>query len=155
MKVFYYCKSCSKPVYKRYAGYCQTCWRYFEVEHGKVYPLPKYGEVSYVEDTDDKQFGMAICHICGKAYKKLQQHIYYAHGMYKHEYCTKFGIDNKSRLTSEDYHNVMRGYAYKYNMPEQLKSTGVDTRFKAGQSNKYIRSAMTMKRLKEKQFNKN
>ena len=154
MGILYYCKFCGKPSYLQYAGYCQSCWRYFVLDGGKVYDLPKYSEISYVEDVNSNQYGMVICHICGKAFRKLQQHIYYSHNMSKREYCAKYGIDNKSRLTCDEYHNKMKNYAYKYDMPEQLKSAGVDTRFKAGHNNKYVRSAMSMKRLKNQQFHK-
>ena len=43
----------------------------------------------------------------------------------------------------------MSEYAYKYNMPEQLKRTGVNTRFRTGHNNKYKRSYMTRQRLIE------
>jgi len=146
------CSFCGKEVESRYNGYCQSCWRYFEYDGYKIFKLPEFGEISYVEEKNDPQYGMVICHICGKAFNKLQQHIYYSHGMSKREYCRMFGIDNKSRLTERCYHKKMSDYAYKYNMPEQLKQCGVSTRFVKGHDNFYERSPMTMNRLKENKF---
>lgn len=142
------CKSCGKQTLKRYGGYCQTCWRYFKIDGYRQFDIPEFGRVEYVEDETDKQYGMVICHICGKAFIKLQQHIYYAHHIHKKYYCLQFGLDNKVRLTQDEYHNKMSEYAYHYNMPEQLKRTGVNTRFKCGHKGNYNRSPMTMKRLK-------
>ena len=142
------CSSCGRETVARYNGYCQRCWVYFKHNNYKVFKLPKFGEVGYVEDVNDKQYGMIICHICGKAYNKLQQHIYYSHNIFKKDYCKQFGLDNGVRLTSDEYHLRMSDYAYKYNMPEQLKRTGVSTRFKKGHKGNYIRSPMTMRRLR-------
>jgi len=152
MDVLYYCKSCFKPCYLRYDGYCQSCWRYFNHDKYKQFDLPEYGKIGYVTDVNDKQYGMVICHICGKAFTKLQQHIYYSHNVYKKDYCKQFGIDNKSRLTSEEYHSKMSNYAYQYDMPEQLKVAGAKTRFKTGHNNNYTRSAMTKERLSKNCF---
>lgn len=143
------CKSCGKEDVPRYGGYCQRCYIYFKHNKYKTYELPEFGKVSYVEDKKDNQYGMVICHICGKAYTKLQQHIYYSHHILKKDYCLQFGLDNKVRLTTDDYHNKMSRYAYKYDMPNQLKKTGIATRFKKGHTCNYIRSPMTMKRLRE------
>ena len=76
------CKSCGKETPKRYDGYCQVCWKYFKYDNYKIFDLPNYGEVKYVDDIYDKQYGMVVCHICGKAFIKLQQHIYYVHHIY-------------------------------------------------------------------------
>lgn len=142
------CKSCGKEAPARYNGLCQVCWRYFKYDNYKEFDLPEFGKIGYVEDEKDRQYGMVICHICGKAFTKLQQHIYYAHHIYKKDYCLQFGLDNKVRLTSDEYHIRMREYAYKYDMPKQLMRTGKATRFKKGHNNNYIRSPMTIARLK-------
>lgn len=141
------CKSCGK-VDKNYAGYCQKCYVYFikngfETFKDKV----QYGIMSYVDDEKSKQYSMPICHICGRAYAKLQQHIYYTHHMLKNEYCDKFGLDHCVTLTSNDYHKKMSEYAYRYDMDEQLLKVGKDTRFKKGHENSYERSHMTKERL--------
>lgn len=142
------CKFCGASD-KNYAGYCQRCYNYFNVNKYKNYlGQTQYGKLSFVEDINSKQYGMPICHICGNAYTKLQSHIYYAHHIFKNEYCDKFGLDRKVRMTTNEYNKKMSDYAYQYNMDEQVKKVGLKTRFKKGQSNKYERSYMTMERLK-------
>lgn len=142
------CKSCGKTS-KSYAGYCQQCYNYFIVKNFKTYKdKTRYGEIAYVDDKNSKQHSMPICHICGKAYTKLQQHIYYAHNMSKKEYCDKFGLDHNVLLTSNDYHQKMSELAYKYDMDEQLRKAGKNTRFKKGHNRNYERSYMTKERLK-------
>lgn len=142
------CKSCGK-LDKNYNGYCQKCYTYFIKNGYKTFlEETEYGKVSYVMDKNSKQYSMPICHICGKAYAKLQQHIYYTHHMLKNEYCDKFGLDHCVKLTSNDYHQRMSELAYQYDMDEQLLKVGKDTRFKKGQDNNYKRSHMTKERLK-------
>lgn len=142
------CKSCGKPD-KNYAGYCQKCYTYFVVNGFIEYKNQvSYGKMSYVEDIHSKQYSMPICHICGKAFNKLQQHIYYTHKMLKNEYCDRFGIDHKVTMTSNNYHQKMSALAYHYDMDEQLRVAGLNTRFKKGHSSNYKRSPMTMERLK-------
>lgn len=141
------CKSCGH-VDKNYAGYCQKCYTYFYVNHYKTYyDYIKYGTLSRVTEKGN-QFGMPICHICGKAYTKLQSHIYNAHHMSKNEYCDMFGLDRKVRMTTDKYNKIMHDYALQYNMDKQVVRVGIKTRFKKGQDNHYKRSYMTMERLK-------
>ena len=147
------CKFCGKtqktPLSK---GYCVSCYQYF-IQHKFIqYTQPKYGEIGIVKDKKDKQYGMIICHICGKAFTKLQQHIWYSHNLTKIEYCDLFGLDHKIRLTEDTYNSKMSKYAIDNNMGEQLKVVGVDTRFVKGNRGTYKRSYQTMQRLKN-QFN--
>lgn len=130
-------------------GYCQKCYTYFYRKKYKLFDIPKFGDIGFVTDKNSKQYGWPVCHICGKAFVKLQQHIYYTHHLTKSEYCERFGIDKKSRLTNSEYNQKMRDYAYKYNMDEQIKRVGQNTRFQKGVKNNYIRSYMTRKRLKD------
>lgn len=112
---------------------CHACYEYFYKNSYKLYIKSKYGRIDFVQDKESNQYNYLICHECGKAFMKLQQHIYNQHKMTKNEYCDKWGLNHNIRLTNENYHLKMRNYAYKYNMSEQLKSTGIDTRFKLGQ----------------------
>lgn len=147
--MYIWCKFCGK-FDKNYSGYCQRCYTYFVREHKENFKdLLEYGVLHTVDDEGSKQYGMPICHICGNAYTKLQQHIFYVHNISKKEYCKMFGLDNKVVMTSPSYHKKMREYAYKYNMDEQVKEIGKETRFKKGQNNNYERSYMTMQRLKK------
>lgn len=142
------CKCCGK-IDRNYAGYCQKCYTYFVRNGYKTYKDKiQYGVMSYVSDENDKQFSMPICHICGKAFNKLQQHIYYAHNLLKNEYCDKFGLDHKVSMTSNDYHQKMSELAYLYDMDEQVRVVGKNTRFQKGHDRNYKRSHMTMERLK-------
>lgn len=143
------CKFCGKTD-KNYAGYCQRCYTYFYVnQYGLFTDKIQYGKLSFVDDINDKQFGMPICHICGKAYTKLQSHIHYAHNMTKKEYCDEFGLDRNIQMTTPEYNKKMRDYALQYNMDEQVKRVGQNTRFKKGVKHTYKKSYMTMKRLEE------
>ena len=64
------CKCCGKEITRnRYSGYCQACYRYFVIEGKRLYDTPEIGKVVYAENGD------AICHICGKAFRKLGGHI--------------------------------------------------------------------------------
>ena len=142
------CKFCG-VLDKSYAGYCQKCYTYFCINQYKNYKdKVRNGELSIVDDKNDKQFGMRICHICGNAYIKLQSHIYHSHHISKNEYCDKFGLDRKTRMTTDIYNRMMHDYALLYKMDEQLKRVGQKTRFQKGVSNKYERSYMTKERLR-------
>lgn len=143
------CKSCGNYA-RSYSGFCQRCYTYFVKNGYETFKDEvEYGKLSRVNDKNSKQYGMPICHICGKAYKKLQQHIFYVHHMTKDEYCNHFGLDRGIRMTTDEYNKKMSNYAYQYKMDEQLKKVGVNTRFKKGSKNVYKRSFMTMERLKK------
>lgn len=142
------CKFCKKPLRASYGGLCQRCYQYFKVNNGKIFEKPEYGTIGIVIDKNSPQYNMRICHICGMAYTKLQQHIYYAHDMSKKEYCDMFGLDHKARLTTDNYNKKMRDYAYKYDMDKQLITAGENTRFQKGHDKNYIRSYQTQQRLK-------
>ena len=141
------CKFCGK-LDKNYNGYCQQCYGYFIRNNFVLFKNVEYGKLNFVEDKDSPQYGMPICHICKRAYIKLQSHIYNTHNMTKNEYCDKFGLDRGIKMTTKTYQQMMRDYAYKYNMDEQVKRVGMKTRFKKGCNNKYQRSYMTIERLK-------
>ena len=141
-----YCKFCGKED-KNYAGYCQKCYNYFCVLGYKTYGA-EYGKICRVDDINDRQYGMVICHICHRAFTKLQSHVYYAHNLSKKEYCKQFGLDNNSRLTEETYNKKMSDLAYKYDMDKQVVRVGNKTRFQQGHNGSYERSYMTKERLK-------
>ena len=119
------CKECGKETTKLYGDMCQGCYMYFR-NGGKVYAPAEKGRVEYTED------GKVICHICGRAYKRLGSHIKESHGMTIKEYKEQFGLCAKAKTTEETYSSTMSKYAKKYHMDEQLKRTGKNTRFKKG-----------------------
>lgn len=141
------CKFCKKQSKKNYSGYCISCYQYFILHENDTWCPSDYGELARVNNENHKQYGMPICHICGKAFTKLQQHIWYAHEMTKDEYCDKFGLDRKINMTTKEYNKKMSDYAYKYNMDDQLREAGKQTRFQKGHKNNYTRSYQTKQRL--------
>lgn len=147
------CKFCGKEQSSPLSyGYCVSCYQYFILHnYGTWYPS-QYGSLATVQAKDNEQYGWPVCHECGKAYKKLQQHIWYSHHMTKKEYCDKWGLDHKIRMTSDDYNKKMSNYAYKYKMDSQVKRVGKKTRFKKGHKNNYVRSYQTRQRLAQNTF---
>lgn len=136
------CTSCNRDFDRKQLvdGLCQTCLKYFN-EGGEINPLPEPGTIGY----DNR--GYVVCHICGKAYKKLGAHTYQMHDLLIKEYKELFGLCNNTKTTERTYSQTMRNYAYQYNMPEQLRITGANTRVKPGDT--HLRLGKTL-RLQEK-----
>ena len=105
---------------------CQACYNYYH-KGGTDNPLPPLGKVEY----DSR--GYVVCHICGRAYKRLGSHIKESHGMSIAEYKAKFELCNNAKTTERNYSEHMHNLAYKYDMPNRLQITGYPTRIKKGQ----------------------
>lgn len=122
------CSKCGKPISgKIYPDEtCQACYNYYH-KGGTDNPLPALGKIEY----DHR--GYVVCHICGRAYKRLGSHIKESHGMSIAEYKAKFELCNKSKTTERNYSEHMHDLAYKYDMPKRLQITGKATRFKKGE----------------------
>lgn len=127
------CKSCGKDTShdNRFCGYCQGCYRYFRTG-GTVNPLPPKGVIA----KDSR--GYVVCHICGKAYRRLGSHVKESHGLTIAEYKEQFGICNNTKTTEITYSNHMHELAYKYNMPERLQATGKATQIKVGEKDRRL-----------------
>lgn len=127
------CKSCGKDTShdNRFGGYCQSCYKYFR-DGGTVNPVPPKGVVA----KDHR--GYVVCHICGKAYRRLGSHIKESHGMTIAEYKEKFGLCNNAKTTEINYSQHMHELAYKYEMPQRLKEAGKATRIKTGEKDKRL-----------------
>ena len=123
-----FCKSCGKSLSKSYGGYCQACYNYFR-NGGIENPIPPKGVIA----KDSR--GYIICHICGKAYKRLGSHVREVHKMTITDYKEEFGLCNNARTTEENYSKCMRNYAYQYNMDKMLKQKGQATRITKGENN--------------------
>lgn len=123
------CKCCGDIIENRHSDLCQSCYVYFK-EGGVIHPLPKEGNV----EKDER--GYVICHICGKAYKKLGSHVANKHNMTTDIYREKFGLCSRTKITETNYSQKMSAFAYKNNMPEQLKAIGLNTRIKFGEKDK-------------------
>ena len=122
----YKCLECGKEIKKLYPGHtCQGCYNYFR-KGGTINRLPALGEV--VRDNR----GYVVCHICGRAYKRLGSHIKESHDMTIAEYKEVFGLCNNTRTTEYTYSQHMRDLAYQYDMPVKLQIAGFNTRIKAG-----------------------
>lgn len=142
------CKCCGDTIENRRTDLCQSCYVYFR-NGGVVHPLPKEGTV----EKDER--GFVICHICGKAYKKLGGHVVNKHHMTTEFYKEKFGLCSRTKITEAKYSQMMSALAYKYNMPEQLKSAGLNTRIKDGESNKRKGKKIRLQERIDKQQRKN
>lgn len=125
-------------------GYCQTCYRYFIMEKKEVYPLPKFGEITYAPNGD------CICPFCGKAFRKLGSHFYHAHHILAKDAHRKVGWDMNAKATNLDYRNLMRKKLQEKCVTHNLIEQGAKTRFKKNHPGrpKELVSPMTLKRLK-------
>lgn len=123
-----YCSKCGKELTihdKRYKGMCQGCFKYYR-DGGTDNPLPKKGRIA----TDER--GYVVCHICGRAYKRLGSHVKESHKMTMEQYKKKFGLCANARTTSQTYHKMMKDLAYKNGMDKQLVEAGKNTRIQKG-----------------------
>lgn len=124
------CTSCNKeltPANTYSRRLCKACHNYFG-KGGTINPLPDPGTIAHDER------GYVVCHICGRAYKRLGTHVKQSHDMTIKEYKERFGLCNNAKTTEANYSRMMHDYAYQYNMPEQLRITGTNTRIKPGET---------------------
>lgn len=131
------CKFCGNEAPNNMQGYCQACYLYFVSQGKKVYDLPEYGKVEYAENGD------AICHICGKAYRKLGAHIANGHHITMRDYCTKFGLFYRNNKASNpDYRRKMRTIQKDYCITDNLLKKGRATRLRKGDILRYSRKTL-------------
>lgn len=123
-----HCSKCNKPIIGRIypEETCQACYNYYR-KGGVDNPIPALGKIEH------DYRGYVICHICGRAYKRLGSHIKESHGLSIAEYKAKFELCNNAKTTESSYSNHMHNLAYKYNMPDRLIQTGKATRIKKGE----------------------
>lgn len=108
---------------------CQGCYTYIQ-NGGTFNTPPAAGEITYDER------GYVVCHICGRAYKRLGSHIRESHDMTIYEYKEEFGLCNSAKTTEHNYSEHMKELAYINGMPERLQRTGRNTRIKKGEKEK-------------------
>lgn len=127
------CSKCNKPINGKIypEETCQACYNYYH-KGGTDNPLPPLGKVEH----DHR--GYVICHICGRAYKRLGSHIKESHNMSIAEYKAEFELCNNARTTEKNYSEHMHNLAYKYDMPKRLQITGKSTRIKKGEKDKRL-----------------
>ena len=111
------CSKCGRIIEKNkcLGGMCQACYYYFK-NGGTENELPSKGVIKYDER------GCVICHICGRAYKRLGSHVKESHNMTIFEYKEQFGLCNNARTTEENYSKNMSKLAYKYDMHKSLQN---------------------------------
>ena len=121
-----FCQKCNKDIGKKsYNGMCQACYHYFK-NGGQENELPPNGVIM-------KDYrGCVICHICGRAYKKLGSHAKESHNLTIAEYKERFGLCSSAKTTEDIYSEKMRCLAYKNKMDKNLKEWGKNTRMKKG-----------------------
>ena len=95
------CSKCGKHTDRSYAGMCQSCYRYYH-DGGTENPLPPLGKIAH----DHR--GYVVCHICGRAYKRLGSHIKESHNMSIAEYKAKFELCNNAKTTEANYQARIR-----------------------------------------------
>ena len=122
------CTKCGKPITAKVYpnGTCQGCYNYYR-NGGIDNPLPPLGKI----ERDHR--GYVVCHICGRAYKRLGSHIKESHEMSIAEYKQQFELCNNAKTTEQNYSAHMHNLAYQYDMPQRLQITGAATRIKTGQ----------------------
>jgi hypothetical protein len=127
------CTKCGKVIQtKIYPGAtCQGCYLYY-LKGGTDNPIPPKGKIEH----DHR--GYVICHICGRAYKRLGSHVREFHNMSIAEYKAEFELCNNARTTENNYSNHMHHLAYKYDMPIRLQETGKATRIQKGERDKRL-----------------
>lgn len=128
-----FCRDCGQDITRdnRFGGLCQSCWVYYR-KGGTVNPLPPKGVIA----KDSR--GYIVCHICGKAYKRLGSHTKEKHHMHIAEYKERFELCNNAKTTESNYSSHMSELAYKYEMDKQLKEVGKATRIKKGEKDKRL-----------------
>lgn len=122
------CSKCGKHINgKIYPDQtCQSCYNYYH-KGGIDNPIPKKGTIAH------DYRGYVVCHICGKAYKRLGSHVKESHQMSIAEYKEKFGLCNNAKTTETTYSKHMRKLAYQHDMDKLLPVAGTNTRIKRGQ----------------------
>lgn len=128
-----FCRDCGQNIThdNRFGGLCQSCYNYYR-NGGTTNPIPPKGVIK----KDSR--GYIICHICGKAYKRLGSHTKEKHHMSIAEYKEKFELCANAKTTESNYSAHMSELAYKYEMPTMLKDVGKATRIKKGEKDKRL-----------------
>ena len=139
------CKFCNNLAPNNMRGDCQTCYRYFVMEKKEVYELPEHSEITYAPNGD------CICPFCGKAFRKLGLHFYYAHDLTSREAHERAGWYYNAKATNESYRDLMRDKLQDKCVVVNLLDKGQATRYVPGSSGRPRDkvSAMTLSRLKK------
>lgn len=133
---------------------CSKCYQLWSAANGrpKEHPLPSIGEITFDEQ------GFPICHVCGRAYKKLLMHVYQKHDMSEKEYKEKFGLDRTKGIVADSTkRKLQKSVKEHYNLvvKRNLLKGGKKTRFHVGDQGRTIDkcSPQTLERLKNWYWN--
>ena len=141
------CTFCNRGTKRLIKGYCSACYQSIKRSDGRYTPSP-YGTVNYSPN------GCPICHICGLAFEKLMNHVYYKHGMNEKEYKKKFGLNSHGLITAE-LKQKLRDHVY--NNPkcitENLLQNGVKNRYYKGDP-RCLENSMTYQELRRRKLKK-
>lgn len=74
---------------------CDSCLLMVK-KHPVIYCPPK-GEIHYDKD------GNILCHICGRGFKKLSEHLKFKHHISTSEYKEKFSLNRTAKLTGKNF----------------------------------------------------
>lgn len=127
---------------------CSKCYQLWSAANGKPkeYPLPAFGEITF-----DNQ-GYPICHICGRAYRKLLQHVNQKHSLTEIEYKRKFGLDRTGIIADSTKAKLQKSVKEHFNLvvEKNLLNGGKKTRFRKGDKGRTIDqcSPQTIERLR-------
>jgi hypothetical protein len=109
---------------------CRNCYQTRALYGNfKFHDLPPSGVIVYNDE------GNPICHICGRAYKKLMGHVRQKHDMTAYEYKKEFGLNTthsvmcKSSVELARKHNLEN---YDTVVTKNLIACGKQTRFTKG-----------------------
>lgn len=107
---------------------CDSCYQSY-CRSSFVHELPVYGETTQNEE------GHYICHICGRAFKKLMSHAVQTHHLTEHEYKLKFGLYSSVGLCAPSTKEKLKKAVYKHYpvvIHKNLVIEGEETQFKKG-----------------------
>jgi hypothetical protein len=116
---------------RKYArALCSRCYQTSSLYgDAKFHKLPPKGVVQYDKD------GNPICHICGRAYKKLMGHVRQKHDMTAYEYKKEFGLNTTHSIMCESSVELARKRNlenYSTVVTKNLIACGRQTRFTKG-----------------------
>lgn len=90
---------------------------------------PNYGKVIKLPN------GLLVCHICGKAFRKLGAHVVQKHNITSYQYKVMFGLETSHGLISEEHKQHLSDCVrrnFDLCVMQNLVQNGINTRFVKG-----------------------
>lgn len=118
------CKFCGDTILvNNMQGYCQKCYKYFIMDNKKIYNIPEYGHIAVTENGD------IVCPLCGKAFRKLGQHLYLSHKLLAQDAFVQFGWPKNVKASNAEYRYHMKDVQHKKCVDINLIERGKNTRY--------------------------